>query len=341
MPPNTPVFLLGLCVGTVLLVMGLMLGYFFGRRAGVASQVVDREQFLYFLRNLSNWTSEFAGDVSKYQTELTSLSARVQGDSAPPREEIGSLLTQIMQANQQLQNRLDSAEARLESQTHQIADYLTEARTDGLTGLANRKAFDQTLDELYLAWQTKKQPFSLLLIDIDHFKSINDTYGHPAGDTVLKKLSEILRAEFRDAVCVARYGGEEFAVLTLLPLTDTAEWLDRVRAEVARQEFVHESTRIPVSLSGGVSIIAADDKPGKLVRRSDEALYASKQGGRNRVHLHDGTGCRLVTKTASVSNRVEHAPTPAQIDAQKRVQDRLDRIVEEESRRVAGVERRA
>ncbi len=68
MPPNTPVFLLGLGVGTGLLIAGILLGFFLGRRAGVASQVVDRQQFLSFLQNLSHWTSEFAGDVSKYQT---------------------------------------------------------------------------------------------------------------------------------------------------------------------------------------------------------------------------------------------------------------------------------
>ena len=73
-PPNTSIFLLGLAVGTGLLVIGVLLGFFLGRRAGVASQVVDRHQFLGFLQNLSHWTSEFAGDVSKYQTQLTSIS---------------------------------------------------------------------------------------------------------------------------------------------------------------------------------------------------------------------------------------------------------------------------
>ncbi len=165
-----------------------------------------------------------------------------------------------MKANQQLQQRLDSAEERLESQTHQIADYLTEARTDGLTGLTNRKAFDQTVDELYLQWQSKHQAFTLSLIDIDHFKKINDTYGHPAGDAVLKKVSETLRTEFRDAVCVARYGGEEFAILTLMPMDEAADCLDRLRNVVSRTEFRHEDTVIPVTLSGGVAQIAGDDK---------------------------------------------------------------------------------
>lgn len=335
MPPNTTIFLLGLGVGTGLLVIGVLLGFFLGRRAGAASQVVDRQQFLGFLQNLSLWTSEFAGDVSKYQTQLTSISQRVQGGSETPREEIQALLTQIMSANQQLQSRLDSAEERLESQTHQIADYLTEARTDGLTGLTNRKAFDQTLDELYLHWQNKHQAFTLSLIDIDHFKKINDTYGHQAGDTVLKKVAETLRTEMRDAVCVARYGGEEFAIMTLVPLEDAADGLDRVRSVIGRTEFRHEDVVIPVTLSGGVSQIASDDKIGKLVRRSDEALYAAKLGGRNRIYLHDGTVCRLVTKAPPATARdskAEAVPNLAEQNSTSRIQERIKRIVEEESK---------
>lgn len=336
MPPNTTIFLLGLAVGTGLLVIGVLLGFFLGRRAGVANQVVDRHQFMGFLQNLSMWTSEFAGDVSKYQTQLTSISQRVQAGAEPAREEIQALLTQIMQANQQLQQRLDTAEERLESQTHQIADYLTEARTDGLTGLTNRKAFDQTLDELYLQWQSKHQAFTLSLIDIDHFKKINDTHGHPAGDTVLKKVAETLRSEFRDAVCVARYGGEEFAIMTLLPLEEAAECLDRVRSVVGRTEFRHEDTLIPVTLSGGISHIASDDKIGKVVRRSDEALYAAKLGGRNRVYLNDGTVCRLVTKappTTARDLRADAVPSLADKNSTSRIQERIKRIVEEESKK--------
>ncbi len=336
MPPNTTIFLLGLAVGTGLLVIGVLLGFFLGRRAGAASQVVDRQQFLGFLQNLSLWTSEFAGDVSKYQTQLTSISQRVQSGNETPREEIQALLKQIMHANQQLQQRLDSAEERLESQTHQIADYLTEARTDGLTGLTNRKAFDQTLDELFLQWQSKHQSFALSLIDIDHFKKINDTYGHPAGDSVLKKVAETLRSEFRDAVCVARYGGEEFAILTVMPVEEAADCLDRLRSVVSRTEFRHEDTVIPVTLSGGIAEIAGDDKLGRVVRRSDEALYAAKLGGRNRVYLNDGTICRLVTKvppTAARDLRAEAVPSLVEQNSTTRIQERIKRIVEEESKK--------
>ncbi len=338
LPANTLIFLLGLAVGTGLLGIGLLLGYWFGKKS--APDIVDRQQFLLFLRNLSTWTSEFAGDVSKYQTELDMLSRRVNtpkesGKSEPPREEVSGLLSQIMNANQQLQKRLDDAENRLESQTQQISNYLTEARTDGLTGLLNRRAFDKATDELFGSWTTKKQKFSLGLVDIDHFKQINDTYGHPAGDAVLKHVARVLQTELRDAVCVARYGGEEFAVLSLGSAEQTANALDMLRATVGKLEILHEDKKITVTLSGGAAEVLTDEKLGKLVRRTDDALYAAKLGGRNRVYLHDGVNSVLISKVAvcPANSLADAVAVVEKSSAEKRVQERLQRIVEDESRR--------
>ncbi len=346
MPSTTAIFLLGLAVGTGLLNFGLLLGFWLGRKAA-PPEVIDRSQFLGFLRNLSSWTSEFAGDVDKYQTQLQSINERVQNNTAPPRQEILDLLSQIMQANRQLQERLDNAEQKLDVQTGQISSYLAEARTDGLTGLLNRRAFDKATDELFSGWSKKGESFSLGLIDIDHFKHINDTYGHPAGDTVLKQVSHMLKTELRDAACVARYGGEEFAVLSKSTAQETAATLDRLRASLSAIEVKHEENIIKVTLSAGASQIGPDDKIGKLVRRSDEALYAAKLGGRNRVYLHDGTQCHLVTKVATAEVGVPLAESNANAsldassetasdltDVESRLQQRFQRIVEEESRRV-------
>jgi diguanylate cyclase len=197
LPPNTTIFLLGLAVGSSLLVFGMLLGYWFGKKT--APPPVDHSQFLSFVRNLSLWTSEFAGDVSKYQHQLDSISRQARNKGEAPREEVLSMLSQIMNANQELQQRLDDTEKRLESQTVQISSYLTEARTDGLTGLLNRRAFDKSTDELFSAWMGKQQQFALGLIDIDHFKQINDTHGHPAGDAVLKQVAQLIQSELRDS----------------------------------------------------------------------------------------------------------------------------------------------
>jgi diguanylate cyclase len=352
-PPNTAIFLLGLAVGTGLLILGLLLGYWMGRKSA-PPEVVDRSQFLAFLKNLSSWTSEFAGDVNKYQTQLQSINDRVQNCDTPPRQEILDVLSQIMQANRQLQERLDNAEQKLDVQTDQISSYLAEARTDGLTGLLNRRAFDKAIDELFAGWTKNERSFSLGLIDIDHFKHVNDTYGHPAGDAVLKHVARLLQTELRESVCVARYGGEEFAVLSTASAEETATALDQLRATIGSVQIKHEDHTISVTLSAGAAQIASDDRLGKLVRRSDEALYAAKSGGRNRVYLHDGQVCRLVTQvatetvfaeaavTADNGTDVEPATKPPEAttheqtldEVESRIQRRFQRIVEEESQRV-------
>lgn len=344
MPGNTTVFLMGLAVGSALLILGLTLGYWFGRKNGAGSaEPLQGQQFLAFLRTMSQWTSEFSGDISRYQNQLSNINQRVQEGTAP-REELLKMVNDMMATNRQLQDRLENTEKKLETQTDQLASYLKEARTDGLTGLPNRKSFDKALDELYAAWQKQQQSFCIGLIDIDHFKKINDTYGHPAGDAVLKHVAKTLQTELSDVVLVARYGGEEFGVLSLSALQDSANLLDRLRATISKMRIEHEGKFIDISLSAGVAEIVTGERIGPLVRRSDEALYASKLGGRNRVHLHDGTVCRLVTKTtpgtapginASASPSIALTQSHESHDEVNRVQERLRRIVQEESQRVA------
>lgn len=347
MPGNTLIFLLGLGVGTSLLVFGLLLGYWLGKKT-LPIDNFDRQKFLTFLQNLSNWTNEYSVDVSRYQSQLTAIDEKVRRDEAPEREELLSTLSQIMHANRQLQARLESAERKLEVQTDQILSYLSEARTDGLTGLFNRRAFDKAIDGLFADWNQKGQGFALGLIDIDHFKQINDTYGHPAGDAVLKRIAQTLQTELGEIVCVARYGGEEFAALSKASADELAAALERLRDEVGHVKVNHDSHVISVTLSAGAAQIEADDKVGKLIRRADEALYAAKLGGRNRVYLHDGTLCRLITRgatpaaaagqaaAAKASSSVELGgnPTHEAETRQDRVSERLQRIVADEAQRL-------
>jgi diguanylate cyclase (GGDEF)-like protein len=136
------------------------------------------------------------------------------------------------------------------------------------------------------------------MLDLDHFKAVNDTYGHQAGDSVLQQLADILRATARDVDRLGRYGGEEF--LAVLPATTTegAEvFVDRVRAAVERHPFgIGRDEPVSMTISGGVATFPQDGvwSPELLIRRADEALYAAKADGRNRVkrfdHLDDETG---------------------------------------------------
>lgn len=343
-------FVTGLVFGTALLVLGLMLGYWFARRdddqSETLSETPDQRQFLMFLSNLSRWTDELSGDVSKYHTQLSSLSRQISTTSdTASKEDFGGLIQQFMSANLQLQTRLDNAEEKLESQTKEIAAYLTEARTDGLTGLANRRAFDSCLDEKFAEFANQGEPFSLVLVDIDFFKKINDTYGHPAGDSVLREMARRLSDHLSDAFQVARFGGEEFAILLPGGLAETATQIDAVRIEIVQELFPTESESLKVTMSCGVAQVEPNERIGKLVRRADEALYAAKLGGRNRVYKHDGTLCHLVGKPEELlsdslnqpANKVAEENASAQnaddnsLEAQ--IHARLDRIVAEESKR--------
>lgn len=341
MPANATIFLLGLTVGSILLILGIILGYWFGRKAGTASIPIQGQQFLAFLRTMSQWTSEFSGDVIKYQDQLTSINQRVQAGNTP-REELLGMVTQMMDTNRHLQSRLENTEKKLDDQTEQLASYLKEARTDGLTGLLNRRAFDKLTDERFSQWQKHQKPFCIGLIDIDHFKKINDTHGHPAGDAVLKQVAKFIQSEMPNALCVARFGGEEFSVLALPPIEEVAQSLDKLRNSISKTPIEFDGKAIKVTLSCGISQVSNNERIGTMVRRADEALYASKTGGRNRVHLHDGQACRLVTSVGNSPVPIRPLAPVVSADMQQqadmmtaKIQQRLRRIVEEESQRVA------
>jgi diguanylate cyclase (GGDEF)-like protein len=164
------------------------------------------------------------------------------------------------------------------------------AMRDGLTGLYNRRAFDEHLAEAIAREDRQQGRFALVLLDIDHFKKLNDTFGHPAGDATLRHTSKVIAAHLRGSDQAARFGGEEFALI--LPATEepgAVQLAERVRAAVEKSPLVHEGARLGVTVSLGVAIWPRHG-PGKgdIVAAADRALYAAKQGGRNRVEVAAG-----------------------------------------------------
>jgi diguanylate cyclase (GGDEF)-like protein len=153
--------------------------------------------------------------------------------------------------------------------------------TDGLTSLTNRRALMKRLQEEALRSARTKHPFAVVMLDVDHFKSYNDSFGHPAGDEVLRRVAIVLRDATRTIDCVGRYGGEEFALL--LPETDAAgarEVAERIRARVAGEEHLER----PLTVSLGVAEFPSDgDSADKVLGAADAALYRAKREGRNRV----------------------------------------------------------
>ena len=173
---------------------------------------------------------------------------------------------------------LESANARLENLS----------RVDSLTDLYNRGYWEQRLEEEFRRYRRVGTNASLVLFDIDHFKRVNDAYGHPAGDEVLRRVSEVLKASVRATDICGRYGGEEFAVLLIDTTVDNALILaERLRLALSGESIETAAGTISVTISLGISQLSADvENHERWIETADQALYRAKRGGRNRSVVH-------------------------------------------------------
>lgn len=315
---ETPSFLLGALLGSLLLCLGLSLGLWFGRRMAILYDVrsMDREQLQHLLSGLFQWTNGFASDVSQYREFVDRISTQLNPDDVQANNgHAVKVMTQIVQANDQLQQRLNQAEAALQDQAEEITAYMCEARTDTLTELPNRRAFDDELARRMAEWSRHETPVNVLMLDIDHFKLFNDRYGHAAGDAVLIEVARVLRTATRGSDLVARLGGEEFAVvLAGLGASQARRAAERMRKAVAATAFRYEGKSLRVTVSCGVAQALTSEDGAALVRRSDEALYASKAAGRNVSHWHDSERCLLLTASEPNSRSLDPASPPSPTD---------------------------
>ncbi len=159
-------------------------------------------------------------------------------------------------------------------------------RFDGLTGIHNKSHFEESLNNAVYKSRFNPGPISLIVFDLDHFKLVNDTHGHTAGDAVLRQAAAIVATQVSAGQLLARVGGEEFAVLCNgSPLSTALETAERIRAAVEAADFTFESTTIPVTVSLGCAerVAGSDEAPNKLYERADAQLYAAKSAGRNCV----------------------------------------------------------
>jgi len=161
---------------------------------------------------------------------------------------------------------------------------LSLAAVDSLTGLFNKRHFDEVFGKEVARADQTQQPLSLIVLDIDHFKKINDNFGHPVGDAVLKHVATVVKGQIRQGDTLCRVGGEEFAlILPLTPLPLATQAAELIRAAVEANTCDAAGRSIPATLSLGVAQLAPREVPEGLYQRSDERLYAAKHSGRNRV----------------------------------------------------------
>jgi len=302
----------------LMLTTGFVTGWWVTRTLAAApSEDQHAQKALNSLRQLASSVAEDVGQharsVQKINTDLDT--ARSAGNSQLEGQVVKSV-SEILEANERLQMQLATAEVKLQQQAQELETQTAVARTDALTLLANRRAFDDEMSRRYAEWQRRGTLYSLLLMDVDHFKKFNDTHGHQAGDEVLKGVARVLTETMREMDLVARYGGEEFAVV--LPVTNLAESLraaERARVAIAAATFEFEGKQLKVTCSIGCAQMISSDTTAMLVKRVDEALYGSKAAGRNCVHFHDGEQVRPALETPTKPQLT--APTPAAQKAPK------------------------
>ena len=189
-----------------------------------------------------------------------------------------------MKANDGLRAELSGAKKGIAEQRKQIEALKNALRVDSLTQLPNRAAFDERLHEFVDRRDRSGDTFSLLMLDIDFFKQVNDTYGHPSGDRILKGIALKIHENVRANDFAARYGGEEFAVL--LPGATFAEAkrvADRLCRDIEKAVFKLDGVDVKITISGGLAEAARGMTAEDMVAAADKVLYAAKNGGRNQI----------------------------------------------------------
>jgi diguanylate cyclase (GGDEF)-like protein len=177
-----------------------------------------------------------------------------------------------------------------------VQKFKHEAYTDPLTQLLSRRTFDDVIDRAYQLYQDKKIPVTLIMLDLDNFKKLNDTYGHPAGDQVLREFAVLLKKNSRTEDSVFRYGGEEFAIVAHGSSTEKIQlFVDRILQEVRETVVKFENKEIRFTFSAGIETLSEEMTTENLIRRADAALYFAKANGRNQVIVFKSDMISLIT----------------------------------------------
>jgi diguanylate cyclase len=243
-------------------------------------------------KDILDQLEDMSTGTSQYGKTLAAASGRLgaaEGIGAI-KQVIGSLITdtQSMAARtQELERRVEASTAEVTALRTELAASRQEAMTDGLTAVANRKFFDFRLREDAMSAMEVGESLSLVMIDIDHFKRFNDTYGHPMGDQVLRLVARVIADNVKGRDTPARYGGEEFAVI--LPnttLSDAAIVAEQIRRAMSKRRIMRRDTSQDlgsVTMSMGVSQYRPGEQLQYFIDRADAALYQAKRAGRDRV----------------------------------------------------------
>ncbi len=284
-----------------------------------------RELLAQIYRLADQATAGMGKHTSRVESISRELTLHCSGE-APLEQVVLDAAKQLLQANEQLRSELHNARDQLQEHARKIESHMVEARTDGLCGVANRRAFDEELARHYRDLEEEGRTFSLILLDVDHFKKFNDAHGHQAGDEVLRSTSKVLQENVRQCDTVARYGGEEFAVIVPDASFFEAQALaEQIRAAVAAAEIRFQGQSLRVSASLGVAEAGPGQGMEALVKGADQAMYAAKQNGRNRAYFFNGQSCEYIDPQWFEENRDMIEQVEQQLDEELRTGKPVDR----------------
>ena len=237
------------------------------------------------VRGVKDATSEYSGKLGDVTARMSSVQ-----DPGQFKELLSSVVkdtNKMIAQNHKLEEQLDQSSQIMEELQRDLETVRREAMTDGLTGLSNRKAFDAELLRIASEAQAANQSFTLLMLDIDHFKSFNDNYGHLVGDQVLRLVARTMVDGVKGRDVAARYGGEEFGII--LPETQLSAGVivgNALRKAIATKDVINRSTGeklARITISAGVAEYSPGEDLNELIERADAALYTAKHNGRNQV----------------------------------------------------------
>ncbi len=216
---------------------------------------------------------------STVSDRLDALNQHFENHQQSDRAQFEQSQKQIRELNNRLKNMEDESVLLRES----AVKSRELALKDALTGIWNRQALDEDLEKEFVRWQRYQKPLSLVMWDIDFFKRVNDTYGHAAGDKVLKTVARLFKQETRNADFIARFGGEEFVgIFPETRLEDALSLANKIREKLQNSKFHYEHKPVPITASAGLATFRPNDTIEEVFKRADAALYRAKEGGRNR-----------------------------------------------------------
>jgi diguanylate cyclase len=227
-------------------------------------------------------TAETVNDIATLRVQLASRLDAITDHLTEFRSREETRVRTYRDRVQRMRTRISVLERESRSLQESLREEQRLAMIDALTGIPNRAAYDDRIEQEHKRWKRFARPVSILAWDIDRFKAINDAYGHKAGDKVLRVIGQHLARHVRDTDFVARYGGEEFVML--LVGTDTGEArtvAEKIRQEISQLGFHFHDQPVSITASCGITAFAGDDSPDVAFDRADKALYRAKEAGRN------------------------------------------------------------